>query len=94
MKNLVNNISPSELQQFYNSKGMYSMTIDACSRVLQYLKEDKVSQLIFDFGIDKLQYLVELLEDMEEYETLAMVRDKLNTHNKLTEENYNIKNGN
>ena len=91
MKNLEDKISPSELELFYSLKGMHSMDREACTKVVEYLKCGRVSQLIFDFGIDKLQYLSELLEDKEEYEILAVVRDKIAVHNKVTEKNYNIK---
>ena len=84
-------ISPSELKEYFKSNGVYSMSMDACSRALLYIKEGRVSQFIFDFHIEKLQLLVNLLEDKEEFELLASIRDKVKVHNKLIEGNLSMK---
>ena len=90
MKKLVTRIKPSQLQTYYKANEE-DVTMEKCSRIIESLKLGHVSQLIFDFGILKIQILVDLLEEEEEYEALALIRDKVKIHNKVTENKFNIK---
>jgi hypothetical protein len=91
MKKLDTRIKPSQLQTYYKANGADDVTMEECSRIIQSLKLGHVSQLIFDFGIVKIQIIVDLLEEEEEYEALTLIRDKVKIHNKVTKNKFNIK---
>ena len=92
MKNLGGKINPETLKEYFKSRN-YDVTIGASKKMVVFLKQGIVSKLIFDFGIDKLQILVDFLEEIEEYEILAVVRDRLKIHNKLVQRDFKLKNG-
>lgn len=91
MRKLDLTIKPSELKSYYETNGDKDITIDLCSKIIQGLKLGHVSQLIFDFGILRVQILVDFLEEKEEYEALVLIRDKVKIHNKVTQNKFNIK---
>ena len=91
MKNLEERIKPTELKEFFNKNGLEDINTSASLNIIGNLVLGRISQIIFDFGISTLHTLVEFLEEREEYEVLAMVRDKLTNHNKLTEDNFTLK---
>ena len=83
-------ISPSQLKALYLKRSDDGMSIDMCSSLIKNLKEGFISQIIFDFGIDRLHILINILKEFEEYESLAVIRDKLKTHNKVNKTDYQI----
>jgi hypothetical protein len=91
MKKLGETIKPTQLKAYFKSRGEYDMNMASCTRLISYLTQGNISQLIFDFEIDRLQKLVDYLEDLQEYEVLAIIRDKVEKHNTLTNNNYNMK---
>ena len=92
MKSWEDRISPSKLKIYLDTKDKVPTTIQDCNRIITLIKNRVISKIIFDYGITKINHIVDLLEKEEEYELLAVLRDKLEVHNKVTKRKFKLRN--
>lgn len=64
------------------------LSLSECKVFYEFLKLNNISKLIFDFDIKPLLCLLDYYEKQEDYLQCLNIKNKIEKHNKVTQENY------
>lgn len=61
------------------------------NRVIQYIEIENFLQILYSYGIEVLQFLLQIFREEEDYETCYKISETVRLHNRATGTNYKLK---